>query len=248
MQLFGQDVHNRLLLAMPSETVERLRPALRPATLFAGQTISRVSVPAEHIYFVNAGFVSIVKTMADGREVEVGGAGAEGVVSPGALFGFQTGVFDARVQLPGSAFQIPREALRRETADDPALRRLMLAYSHFLLANIGQTAACNRLHSVEERCCRWLLIAQDNTRSDQFTLTHESLAMMLGTQRAGVSMVARTLKLDGVIDYSRGVVSILDRAGLSEAACECYRASRDDFDRIFAEHGFPPLNAALASA
>jgi CRP-like cAMP-binding protein len=246
MQLFGHEVHNRLLLAMPSETVERLSPALRLTALPGRQVISRVGELSEHIYFVNSGFVSIVKTMQDGRAVDVGGVGVEGVISPGSLFGIQGGVFDAVVQLPGSAFHIRRETLRQEVAQDPALRALLLAYAHYLLASIGQTAACNRLHSVEQRCCRWLLIAHDNAHSEQFTLTHELLAMMLGAQRPGVSFAARTLKLAGLIDYNRGVVTILDRAGLEEEACECYRASLDEFDRIFVEHGCQP-SATLAS-
>jgi CRP-like cAMP-binding protein len=240
MRLLGQEVHNRLLLAMPPATVERLRPALRYVPLCAGQTISKVNALAEHIYFINVGFVSIVKTMLDGRAVEVGGIGVEGVISPGSLFGINGGVFDAMVQLPGFAFQIRRETLRQEVMQDRALREQLLSYAHFILASIGQTAACNRLHSIEQRCCRWLLIAHDNAVSDQFTLTHELLAAMLGAQRAGVTVAARALKLAGLIDYRRGVVTILDRARLEEAACECHQASRNDYDRIFARHTYPP--------
>src|SRR5579862_7270456 len=162
LRLFGQEVHNRLLLAMPPATVERLSTVLQPSPLIVGQSISRVNEVAEHIYFINVGFVSIVKTMLDGRAVEVGGIGIEGAISPGSLFGINGGVFDSLVQLPGSAFRIRREALRQEATQDPALREMLLSCAHFILTSIGQTAACNRLHSVEERCCRWLLIAQDN--------------------------------------------------------------------------------------
>lgn len=233
MERLGHEVHNRLLLAMPPAALQRLMPALQHVSLRSGQSIDRVNGPIEHLYFVNLGFVSMVKTMLDGRVVEIGGVGVEGVTSPSSMFGMDDAVFEAMVQIPGDAFRIRREALRREVEQDRAVRDLMEGYMHYQMAGIGQTAACNRLHSVEERCCRWLLLAQDNARSDRFPLTHEFLAMMLGAQRAGVSIAARALKLVGLIDYARGVVTILDREGLEEAACECYRTTQDELELLF---------------
>jgi CRP-like cAMP-binding protein len=233
MQLHGREVHNRLLLSMPPAVLERLRPELRPVTLLLGQVICRVNDEIEYVYFPNVGFVSLIKTMEDGRSVEVGGVGVEGVTSPSSLFGINEAVLEAIVQVAGEGFRIRRDILRSEMDRDTGLRGVLEAYTHHLLSDIGQTAACNRLHSVEERCCRWLLIAEDNARAGRFALTHEFLAMMLGVQRSGVSLALRSLKRAGLIDYERGVIDILDRQGLEETACECYRTSRRDLDRSF---------------
>ena len=232
-----QVVNNRLLLALPREALERLRPALRGVALLQGQTIDRVDAPIEFLYFVNRGFISMVKTMRDGRAVEIGGIGVEGVTAPNSLFGIDEAVFDSLVQVAGSAFRIRRDVLKSEAWPGTALHELMGNYARFVLGQVGQTAACNRLHSVEERCCRWLLVAADNARSDHFALTHEYLAMMLGAQRSGVSIAMRALKRAGLVDYARGVVTILDREGLEEAACECHRAAKDAIDAVFGSRG-----------
>jgi CRP-like cAMP-binding protein len=238
-------INNRLMLAMEEATFERLRPALHPLALLQGQLIDHVNGPFEYLYFVNRGFVSMVKTMRDGRSVEVGGIGLEGLTAPNSLFGIETAVFDAMVQIPGNGFRVQREALKKELDRDPALRELFQNYARFVLSQLGQTAACNRLHSVEERCCRWLLIAHDNAMADSFPLTHEFLAMMLGVQRAGVSIAARILKRAGLIDYTRGRVTILDRRGIEEIACECYQDCRDELDVLFAAYGSPGAKVGL---
>lgn len=222
---------------MPEESLDRLRPHLQFVSLPQGFIVKHVDGPIEFLYFVNRGFVSLVKTMRDGRAVEVGGVGIEGVTSPNALFGSDHAVFDGIVQIPGQAFRLSRETLKAEVARDPPLRVLLEDYARFLLGQIGQTAACNRLHSVEQRCCRWLLVAHDNARADRFFLTHEFLAMMLGAQRSGVSLAARALKDDGLIDYDRGVVTILDRHGLEHAACECYDTTRSEMTTLFDRFG-----------
>jgi CRP-like cAMP-binding protein len=143
-------------------------------------------------------------------------------------------VLDAVVQIPGSAFRIERESLTRHLASDDALRTLILNYLRFAFSQVAQTAACNRLHSLEERCCRWLLTARDSAPSDVFPLTHEFLAMMLGVQRSGVTIAARVMKKAGLIGYSRGEVTILDRSGLESAACECYESLRAQLSALFA--------------
>ncbi len=231
-------INNRLLLALPAAVLERLRPSLRPVELVQGQPIDHANGVISYLYFVNRGFISMVKTMRDGRSVEVGGVGIEGVTTPSSLLGLETAVLDAMVQVPGNALRIEREVLKRELSHSPVLVRLIESYARFLLGQIAQTAACNRLHSIEERCCRWLLVAHDNALSDRFELTHEFLAVMLGVQRAGVSIAARVLKKAGLIDYARGQVTILDRHGLEEEACECYRSGRDELDILYApRHG-----------
>jgi CRP-like cAMP-binding protein len=236
-------VHNRLLLALPGATLERLWPALLQVNLERGQPIGRVNGPIEHVYFVDRGLVSVVKTMSDGRSVEVGAVGVEGVTHANSLFGSGAAVLEAVVQLPARAFRIEREALRREMQADETLNQLIQNYGRFAYAQLAQTSACNGLHSLEERCCRWLLTAADSALSDSFPLTHEQLAMMLGVQRSGVSIAARILKKAQLIDYSRGEVTILDRAGLEEAACECYASLKEQLEELFAPTPAPARRA-----
>jgi CRP-like cAMP-binding protein len=226
-------IANRILLSLPPATLERLLPALSRMDTLRGQIIDHVDRPIQHVHFVNRGLVSFVKTMHDGRSVEVRTVGVEGVTDPNALFGIEAAFPESIVQVPGTAFRIKREILRREMDQDPFLLDIMQRYAAFAIRQIVQTAACNRLHSLEERCCRWLLIAHDSALSDSFPLTHEFLAMMLGVQRAGVSIAASFLQKAGMIQYTRGRVTITNRAGLEDAACECYGTVHAELDRLF---------------
>ena len=232
-----EKITNRLLLALPEASLKRLRPELELLHMAKGEVLDRPDHKIEHLYFVNRGIVSIVKTMLDGRTVEIGVVGIEGVTDPNTLFGIDRATLETIVQIPGSVFRISRDRLRREVEREPRLRTLMQGYARFALAQLAQTAACNRLHSLEARCCRWLLLAHDSARADTFPLTHEYLAMMLGVQRAGISIAASFLRKAGIIDYVHGEVTVIDRAGLEEAACECYRAMRADFDHLVLGRG-----------
>ncbi len=229
-----EPVRNRLLRALPPASLERLRPSLSPVRMARGQAIERADGPIENLYFVNSGFVSLVKTMHDGRSVEVGGVGVEGVTDPNALYGFETAVLDMVVQVPGVAFRIRKDSLMKEMLGDEALSRVLHSYARFAYAQLAQTAACNRLHSLEERCCRWLLIAHDNALEDSFSLTHEFLAMMLGVRRSGVSVAASALRARGLVEYRRGRITVLDRDGLEAGACECYASLRRELSSMFA--------------
>jgi CRP-like cAMP-binding protein len=231
-----EDIANRILLSLPEATLERLRPALEFRAMAKGDEIDHFDRPIEYLYFVNRGLISFVKTMQDGRTVEIGVVGIEGISSPHALFGINKAVLEAMVQVPGTAFRITRDNLKRLISEDIALRETLEKYAHFSVAAFAQTTACNRLHHLDERCCRWLLITHDSARSDTFSLTHEFLAMMLGVQRAGVSITANALQRAGLIRYRRGQVTIIDRSGLEDAACECYRAMGIEFDKLFPTH------------
>ena len=229
-----EPIANRLLLSLRPETLERLRPDLELVPLQRGQVIDHVDGKIENLHFVNRGLVSLVKTMSDGRSVEIGAVGIEGVTDPSALFGIDEAVVETIVQVPGTALRIPLEPLTNEMAADHDFRCTIKKYVRFAISEIAQTAACNRLHTLEERCCRWLLIAHDSALSDSFPLTHEFLAMMLGVQRAGVSVAAGTLQKAGFIRYVRGQVTITKREGLERGACECYASVRRELDRLFA--------------
>ncbi len=229
-------IANRILLSLPKGALKRLRPALEPVPTARGQVIDRLDGAITHLYFVNCGLISLVKTMKDGRTVEIGAVGVEGVTDPNALFGvIDYAIFESIVQVPGTAFRIDRNVLRREMDRDATLQSVMQRYTQFMVSQIVQTAACNRLHSLEERSCRWLLIAHDSALSDTFPLTHEFLAMMLGVQRASVSIAATLLRKAGLIRYQRGAVTVTDRAGLEEAACECYGATQNQLTKLFGE-------------
>jgi CRP-like cAMP-binding protein len=227
------DLANQLLLSLPEGSLQRLLPALELRAIERGQVINRADRPVEHLYFVNRGLISLVKAMRDGRTVEIGVVGIEGVSNALALFGLNKAHLECVVQVPGTAFRIAREALRQAVADDPAVQDALEKYSYFSVAAFAQTAACNRLHHLEERCCRWLLITHDNARTDTFQLTHEFLAMMLGVQRARISVVANSLQRAGLIQYRHGHLTVTDRAGLQRTACECYDAIRREYDKLF---------------
>ena len=219
-----EDIANRILLSLPQASWKRLRPALEFRSLAKGEAIDRLDQSIEYMHFVNRGLISFVKIMQDGRS---------GISSPYALFGIDKAVLETMVQIPGTTFRIKRDQLIEIMAQDDALQEAFDKYARFYIAAIAQTAACNRLHYLEERCCRWLLIAHDSARSDTFLLTHEFLAMMLGVQRAGVSIAAAGLQKAGLIQYRHGQVTITNRSGLEDAACECYRVMGTEFDKLF---------------
>lgn len=228
-----RDITNRILGALPRATFKRILPDLQTVNTLRGQVIDVVDRPIEYLYFVNRGLVSFVKTMQDGRTVEVGAVGVDGITDPNALFGIDKAIVGSLVQIPGTALRIRRDVLMREMARDNALSEMMHKCARFAISQLVQTAACNRLHTLEERCCRWLLIAHESALAKSFPITHEFLAMMLGVQRAGVSVAARFLQKGGLIQYTRGRVTITDQAGLKEVACECYGAKQAEFERLF---------------
>ena len=228
-----ENIANRILLSLPQSSLKRLQHALEFRTIAKNEPIDRLDQPIEYMHFVNRGLISFVKTMLNGRSVEIGVVGIEGVSNPYVLFGINKAVLETMVQIPGTTFRIRRDKLMDIIAQDDALEEAFEKYVHFSVAAIAQTAACNRLHYLEERCCRWLLIAHDSARSDTFPLTHEFLAMMLGVQRAGVSITASALQKAGLIQYRHGQITIINRSGLEDAACECYRVMGMEYDKLF---------------
>lgn len=227
------DLANRILLALPRATLQRISAHLEPVNLERGQVIYHPDARIKKLYFVNRGLISLVRTMRDGRTVEIGAVGIEGVTGLPALFGIDSATLECIVQVPGTALCGSPDILRGEMVRGRSFQSLLHRYYHVVVSQVAQTAACNRLHSLEERCCRWLLIAHDSARSDTFPITHEFLAMMLGVQRAGVSIAASALQRAGLIRYVRGHMTIADRHKLEAAACECYTTIRQLVDRLF---------------
>ena len=222
-----------MLRSLPRATFERIFPALELINTAQRQVLDHIDRPIEYVYFVNRGLVSFVRTMRDGRTVGIGARGIEGVINSNALISsMDKAIVDYVVQIPGTAFRIRTNILRAEMARDDALREMMLKFARFSIGQLAQDAACNRLHSIKERCCRWLLTAHDSALSETFPLTHEFLAMMLGVQRGGVSIAASCLQKAGLIQYTRGRVTIRNRSGLENGACECYGATRAELENL----------------
>ncbi len=223
---------NQLLSALPQKEFERLWPTLEFVSLAFQQILYEANQPIEYVYFPNNGIISLVTITEDGGTVEAATVGNEGMVGISILLGVEKTPVQAISQMAGDALRMRTEVFKREITPNSPLYALLLRYTQVLIGQLSQTVACNRLHSVEERCCRWLLLCQDRVRSNQFALTQETLAQMLGVRRASVSVVAAILQKAGLIRYSRGKITILDRVGLEAASCECYRVVKAEFDRL----------------
>jgi CRP-like cAMP-binding protein len=227
------EVRNRILLALPSDVRAQVLSACDPVEISPGRVIYPAGGVIENVYFINGGLVSLVKAMEDGRSVEVGAVGVEGLAGLFGGYGSGTAVVDYTAQIPVTALRISRAALQNEISRHEALRRLIEGYLFLLAKQLAQVAACNRLHSLEQRFCRWLLVAHDNAFSDRFVLVHEHLALLLGIQRPSLSVTANRLRQRGLIRYAHGWVTILDRAGIGNAACECYHTNRAQIEVFF---------------
>ena len=223
---------NRLLAALEPEEFTLLEPHLDSVALSLRQVLYEPGDPIHHIYFPHDAIISLVNVMEDGDTVEVGIFGREGVM--GLLSALATREAFGRyiVQMGGTASRIQYERLNEVRNARPKLRQLISHYGEALLAQTFQTVSCNAVHPVEARCCRWLLAMHDRTDGDTLPLTHEFLAEMLGVQRSTVSVVTRTLQTAGLIRQSRGGITVTDRAGLEETACECYGKIRRVYQRL----------------
>jgi CRP-like cAMP-binding protein len=225
-------VGNKLLAAVPREEYERLLPNLEAISLSFKQYIYEPNEPIDYVYFPNWGVVSMLTVMEDGGAVEVATVGNEGMIGIHVLLGTDRVSTEAFVQVPGDALRMKVDVFKNEVFPGSPLHNLLLRYTQTLIAQLSQSAACNRLHSVEKRACRWLLLTHDRVESDQFPMTHEFLSEMLGVRRASVSEVAATLQKAGLIRYQRGKMTICDRKGLESGSCECYEVFKREYARL----------------
>lgn len=223
---------NSILRALPSEEYQRLLPHLEEVEMPLGEVLSRPGEEIRYAYFPLEGAISIVVMMEDGSEAEAGVVGREGMSGIPIAFGTNAAPFQSMVQMPGRALRIKAEALRAEVRKYGALHDLILCYAQAFFVQTGQTAACNRLHKLDGRFAKWLLMCQDRASGERLELTHDFIATMLGVRRSGVSVAANQLQSEGLISYRRGHVNILDRDGLEAVACECYGVVRREFDRL----------------
>jgi CRP-like cAMP-binding protein len=222
---------NHVLAALPPAEYRRISSKLEDVPFRKGQPLKEPERPISHVYFPRTGIASIVTRMSEGGTIEVATIGNEGIVGLFASLGSGRPSLEAFVQVPGDAVRMTSAAFRQE-ARTGALGNLIRRYTQAFVTQIGQTAACNRVHPVDKRCARWLLMLADRVPGDEFSLTQEFLAEMLGVRRASVTVAAGHLKRRGLIDYRRGRIRILDHKGLEKAACECYRLIRSEHDNL----------------
>ena len=218
-------IENALLAALPRAEYLKLTPSLEPIDLTFGQVLYEPKEKMRHVYFPNNALVSLLTLVDTHLALEVGMVGREGMVGVAIALGINASPLRAMTQGTGTALRMSATVFRKAFQEHPGLRRQVLHYTHELMSQIARTAACNRFHVVETRLAYRLLTARDRVSSDHFHLTHEFLGHMLGVRRVGITNAARALKERGLIDYSRGYISIIDGAGLEASACSCYAAA-----------------------
>ncbi len=229
---------NRFLAALEPDDFTLLEPHLEAVILPRGTVLYEPGDPIRYTYFPHDVIVSLVDVMEDGRLAEVAIFGCEGLFGLLTAFASREAFGRYVVQIPGTASRIPLARLHEAIRTRPALQRLVLAYNEALLAQAYHTVACNAVHTVEARCCRWILSTHDRLNQDtlpskdSLPLTHQFLAEMLGVQRSTVSPILRGLQMSGLIEQRRGGIDVIDRAGLERGACECYRKIRSRFDKF----------------
>jgi len=228
------DHENQLLASLPDETMRRLKGHLQHVDLEHGKVLYSVDDAIPFAFLPKRGcMVSQLAVTEDGDTAEVGVTGYEGVIGIQAILGGQENTFEFLVQLAWPAWKIKSEVLLQEFRKDSKLQDAILRYMNASVAQIAQTALCNRLHSVEERLARWLLLCEDRMDGQFITLTHEMLGKMLGTRRSTVSLAAATLQNAGVVSYNRGRIAIKDRKGLEKVSCTCYQMVQRRFEKLY---------------
>lgn len=223
---------NHLLAALPSAEFDRLSPHLELIEMPLGEVLYEPGRKLRHVYFPTTSIVSLLYVMEDGASAEIAMVGNEGILGIALFMGGETTPSRAVVQSAGHGYRLPAQLLKDEFNRAGPLLHLLLRYTQALITQMAQTAVCNRHHSVDQQLCRWLLLSLDRLPSNELTMTQELIANMLGVRREGVTEAAGKLQRAGLIHYSRGHITVTDRAGLEARACECYAVVKKEFDRL----------------
>jgi CRP-like cAMP-binding protein len=232
MEGFADPQRNRLLTALPPAERERIERHLQFVPMPLDTVLYESGDVLRYVYFPTDSIVSLLYVMEDGASAEIAVVGNEGVIGVALFMGGETTPSRAIVQSGGYAFRMPGQQFKDEFHRNGALQVLLLRYTQALITQMAQTAVCNRHHSVDQQLCRWLLLSLDRLPSNQLTMTQELIANMLGVRREGVTESAGRLQRLGVIRYSRGQITVLDRAKLAQLCCECYGVVKRETDRL----------------
>lgn len=222
-------VQNSLIELLPAKDRASLLAICEPIELVLSEVLCEPGKPTRHVYFPTRGFISLVAMVAASPGVEVGMVGREGMLGAQLVLGVVTAPLHALVQGSGTAWRVATVPFKRELARSAALRRVLNRYLYVLMAQQATSAACLRFHLIGQRLARWLLMSQDRAQSESFHITHEFLAYMLGMRRVGITAAASALQRDGLIQYHRGEITVMDRSGLEAAACSCYASNQKTY-------------------
>jgi CRP-like cAMP-binding protein len=223
---------NQLLAALPLAEWERWQPQLEAVELPLGQVLYESGSTLGHVYFPTTAIVSLLYVMQNGASAEIAVVGREGIVGVALFMGGESTPSRAVIQSAGHGFRLNAKAVKLEFEASPAVMHLLLRYTQALITQMAQTAVCNRHHSLDEQLCRWLLLSLDRLSGSELRMTQELIANMLGVRREGVTEAALKLQKAGLIQYSRGRILVLDRAGLQQRSCECYAVVKKEYDRL----------------
>jgi CRP-like cAMP-binding protein len=226
---------NRLLAALPEENYRALLPSLEPVPLPLGMVVYESGAAQGYVYFPTSSIVSLLYVLADGASAEIAVTGNEGLVGIALFMGGETTPSRAVVQSAGHGFRLKAALLKKEFEAGGALQHLLLRYTQALITQMTQTAVCNRHHEVDQQLCRWLLLSLDRLPGNELVMTQELIANMLGVRREGVTEAAGKLQAEGLIQYSRGRITVLDRPRLETRVCECYAVVKKEYDRLLPE-------------
>ena len=225
-------LQNHLLAALPTRDYERLIGELELIPMVLGDVLYESGSQQGHVYFPLNSIVSLLYVMEDGSSAEIAIVGNEGIIGVSLFMGGETTPSRAVVQSAGQALRLSGHILKLEFTRSIELQHLLLRYTQALLTQMAQTAVCNRHHTVDQQLCRWLLLSLDRLSSNELSMTQELIANMLGVRREGVTEAAGKLQSKGLIQYSRGRITVVNRPGLEQQACECYRVVKKEFDRL----------------
>ena len=229
-------VQNRILAALPAAEFALVAPQLTHINLALGESLHRAGEKITNVFFVESGFISALTMLSDGQPLEIGLIGSEGVAGVSVILGATNSYSETMCQTGGGAYRMTTTALKDVAAHAPHLHDLLLRYTHVFHVQVAQTAACNAHHELSQRLARWLLAAHDRSGVAELSLTQDLIAVMLGVRRSTVSIAAGSLQKAGIIRYQHGKITVVDRVGLEDAACECYEAVAAEYRALFGEH------------
>jgi CRP-like cAMP-binding protein len=223
---------NYLLAELPKDELERVLSTLEPVSFELGHVLYESGDKLDHVYFPTTAIVSLLYIMENGATAEIGVVGNDGILGIALFMGGDTTPNRAIIQSAGDAFKMKAADLKAEFTRGGKFHNLLLRYTQALITQISQTAVCNRLHTVEQQLCRWLLLSHDRLDSDKLVMTHDLISNMLGVRREGVTLAAQKLATQGLITNVRGTITVVDRQGLEAAVCECYKVVNDEYNRL----------------